>query len=387
MTAATWPTGGSPASTTWKYQGRLDLSPTTTSLYDFAARDYAPGLGAFTSLDSVLGSAQNPLQLNRFLYAAANPATLVDPDGHAFIDQEGTGAAIVNTIVRHTSTVGRGTNRSALLRADAAAEYRATHQRIGSTNSSTAGRRTGPTYTAYVDPQDLATDPGWQRTLKLAEDQAFSPVNAWLNPNQRRANLDSYNALVSAAEANAAGFCGATGSLCQDRQTAQGLGLLSAVDAGLTIASIADAFPGDEVAMSGVDAATAARMVQAEQDLSNDVQRLEGRVMALQDVLDARAQRMRTAAAVGTDEGIDVLGGGGRDLTPEQIRRIAKPGDVTGILPNAHAEPTVIYGAWENNLTIRSLVASRQFCPACQAVIVDAGGTIVAPDKAIWLGP
>ena len=29
------------------------------------------------------GSAQNPLTLNRYLYANANPATLVDPDGHA----------------------------------------------------------------------------------------------------------------------------------------------------------------------------------------------------------------------------------------------------------------------------------------------------------------
>ncbi len=83
ITAATWPTGGSAATANWKYQGRLDLSPTTTSLYDFAAREYSPGLGAFTSLDSVLGSAQNPWQLNRFLYAAANPATLIDPDGHA----------------------------------------------------------------------------------------------------------------------------------------------------------------------------------------------------------------------------------------------------------------------------------------------------------------
>jgi hypothetical protein len=30
----------------------------------------------------VTGSAQNPLSLNRYLYALANPATLVDPDGH-----------------------------------------------------------------------------------------------------------------------------------------------------------------------------------------------------------------------------------------------------------------------------------------------------------------
>ncbi len=86
MTAAVWPTGGSPASSYWKYQGRLDLGPTSTSLYDFAARDYAPGLGTFTGLDSVMGSAQSPTHLNRYLYAAADPTTLVDPDGHAGCD-------------------------------------------------------------------------------------------------------------------------------------------------------------------------------------------------------------------------------------------------------------------------------------------------------------
>ena len=54
----------------------------SADLYDFSARSYDPGLGAFTSFDSVTGSAQNPLTLNRYLYANANPATLVDPDGH-----------------------------------------------------------------------------------------------------------------------------------------------------------------------------------------------------------------------------------------------------------------------------------------------------------------
>jgi putative deaminase of polymorphic toxin system len=46
------------------------------------ARDYAPGTGTFTQLDSVAGGAVNPLTMNRFLYALANPATLIDPDGH-----------------------------------------------------------------------------------------------------------------------------------------------------------------------------------------------------------------------------------------------------------------------------------------------------------------
>ncbi len=69
----------------WKYQGRLDVSPggtNNTTLYAAGARFYAPGLGQFTALDTVSGSAQNPMSMNRFLYAEANPTTLIDPTGH-----------------------------------------------------------------------------------------------------------------------------------------------------------------------------------------------------------------------------------------------------------------------------------------------------------------
>jgi RHS repeat-associated protein len=74
----------------WTYQGRLDVSPAGlgTPLLDLSARFYAPGIGAFTSLDSVIGSVQHPLSMNRFLYAHANPATLVDPTGHYAMETE-----------------------------------------------------------------------------------------------------------------------------------------------------------------------------------------------------------------------------------------------------------------------------------------------------------
>ena len=61
QTVAVWPSGGSAATTSWKYQGRLDLSPSSIPLYAAGARDYAPGLGMFTSLDTFAGSAQDPL--------------------------------------------------------------------------------------------------------------------------------------------------------------------------------------------------------------------------------------------------------------------------------------------------------------------------------------
>jgi RHS repeat-associated protein len=69
----------------WRFQGRLDLAKGGTNapaLYDFGARTYSPGLGTFTSLDTVAGSAVDPRSMNRYLYALANPWTLVDPDGH-----------------------------------------------------------------------------------------------------------------------------------------------------------------------------------------------------------------------------------------------------------------------------------------------------------------
>jgi RHS repeat-associated protein len=72
----------------WKYRGLLGIAPGSIAdqLLDMGARDYAPSLGTFTQLDSVQGGAANPLTMNRFLYALANPATLIDPDGHRPMD-------------------------------------------------------------------------------------------------------------------------------------------------------------------------------------------------------------------------------------------------------------------------------------------------------------
>ena len=83
-TCGSWSADTGSIAVPWRFQGRLlESSSGATDLYDFTARSYDPSLGSFTSFDLVAGSAQNPLTLNRYLYANANPATLVDPDGHA----------------------------------------------------------------------------------------------------------------------------------------------------------------------------------------------------------------------------------------------------------------------------------------------------------------
>ncbi len=105
QTIATGGAGGGPTQP-YRYQGRLDISPDTSQpVYDLGARFYQPSLGVFTQLDSVAGSAQDPLSLNRYLYAEANPATLIDPDGHiamsgAGVDTSGTWSLATARVVQ-----------------------------------------------------------------------------------------------------------------------------------------------------------------------------------------------------------------------------------------------------------------------------------------------
>ncbi len=88
-----WDSGGS-FTNPWRYQGRLDVSPVAgDQLYDYGARFYAPAAGVFTQLDTYTGQALDPRSMNRYLYALANPATLIDPSGHkAEETTNGTGA-------------------------------------------------------------------------------------------------------------------------------------------------------------------------------------------------------------------------------------------------------------------------------------------------------
>lgn len=48
----------------------------------YRARYYASGLGRFVSADTIVPSAGNPADLNRYAYARNSPVKYVDPDGH-----------------------------------------------------------------------------------------------------------------------------------------------------------------------------------------------------------------------------------------------------------------------------------------------------------------
>lgn len=69
-------------------------------MYSLRARYYNPALGRFLSGDTYPVNLGNPVELNRYVYAANRPINLVDPTGH-FALTEG---AITNNSVSRPST-------------------------------------------------------------------------------------------------------------------------------------------------------------------------------------------------------------------------------------------------------------------------------------------
>ncbi|HEX5572881.1 MAG TPA: RHS repeat-associated core domain-containing protein, partial [Ktedonobacterales bacterium] len=60
---------------------RLDAA---SGLYDLRARSYDPTTGRFLSRDPATSTTTDPLQLDRYVYAAGNPIMQRDPSGLDF---------------------------------------------------------------------------------------------------------------------------------------------------------------------------------------------------------------------------------------------------------------------------------------------------------------
>jgi len=71
------------------------------------ARSYAPGTGRFLGMDSWMGSSNNPVSLNKYLYADVNPVMGTDPSGNETLISINTGINIggfVGNIIGITAT-------------------------------------------------------------------------------------------------------------------------------------------------------------------------------------------------------------------------------------------------------------------------------------------
>ena len=404
-------TGSSPvAGATWTYQGRLDVAPSGAGqpLLDGGARFYSPALGTFTSLDAVAGSAQDPLSMNRYLYAEANPATFIDPTGHCtkWIDdicadhRNGTNA-VQKAHHKKWKEAEQRRQRSGANKPTAPWQApRTTKAALDGLKAIVAGLKqasapapaaTITDYRVYIDPDDLAADEGWRRLMDSSYNDIISGRYIGydgLPTDEGRQAYAQYESLLGWQRDNERGFCGATGSLCAARAEARGLGILGAAELFLTGVAAVDPIPGDEIAAGGVDIATSQRIARVREELAVEASRLEGRATELSELLGDIARNHRVTAAGSTWEGPTVVGGGRRDLDP--IQRRAAGSDITAHWPGEHAEPTVLQEMFARGLSPRALSMSGgpgEFCPACRVIIVENGGTIISPTQAVWYGP
>ena len=73
---------------------------TNLNQYYLRARYYDQNIGRFTRQDTWMGRNADPITLNKYLYANANPANMIDPSGHLSI---GSLMAAVGNLARLTT--------------------------------------------------------------------------------------------------------------------------------------------------------------------------------------------------------------------------------------------------------------------------------------------
>ena len=96
--------GSVPVGTDYLFTGQqYDAS---TELYRLRARYYSPSMGRFLSQDTWATNFRDPMEYNRYSYAANNPATYSDPSGH-FVDTSQILSKIKAQVVGALSTAGR----------------------------------------------------------------------------------------------------------------------------------------------------------------------------------------------------------------------------------------------------------------------------------------
>ncbi|MCI0583533.1 MAG: RHS repeat-associated core domain-containing protein [Chloroflexi bacterium] len=302
-TGGAWDSGGS-FTNPWRYQGRLDVSPVAgDQLYDYGARFYAPAAGVLTQLDSYAGQALDPRSMNRYLYAEANPATLIDPDGHmATTDDSGYVAEPVGDPDVHQAWEA---NKQ---------QARADEQRQIDAINTTACQRTGvcssdALATVYYNPWAVEADPVWNEMKNAI---SATCIGFGFEQGESRANgCSMYAEMTEWERANYEGYCKSNADLCRDTEAAKTESAILLLLVGIEVGAAAF-----EIFASGALPATIARQQVSQQRLD--------RLLAL------GAREGFTVAARGRWRGLTIIG-----HSPEYEKLAAEIGARFFSVPNS----------------------------------------------------
>lgn len=322
-------------------------------------RIYDPVLGRFLSADLIVQAPMSLQSYNRYSYVLNNPLTLFDPSGFAsttpVLDAViGTLHALAAPVVvpyrtvfdndRLTTEIATGWQSDS-----AASESAGRNGTLGALNrfNPLAQIYNGVTGEDLSNDRQLNTEQRWQNGVGGLYGTALIVAPA----------LGKGPVATPAATAEAAASV-----------TTETSSRLTTTPVPAVVSAAPDVVQ--------VNPSTAAPVTATADALTS-------RAQAVHSALDPVAQNMRTTAALGTDQGTTIIGGGARDLTPAQ-RAALQPGEVAARLPGQHAEVTVLTAARASGQSPQALSVTRDICAHCQAAIESSGGTVNTPRTATW---
>lgn len=121
----------------------------------------------------------------------------------------------------------------------------------------------------------------------------------------------------------------------------------------------------------------------ADVTLADDTAAAIVRAKEINSVLHPIAAKNRTVAVVKTEEGIDIVGSGVRDLERQQLAMLGN-GEVPAALSGAHAEITAIEQAMALGLTPTVIGTSRSICTHCELSLAMRGWVQTSPNSAVF---
>jgi RHS repeat-associated protein len=367
-----------------------------TGLYYYGSRYYDPVIGRFLSPDSIIPNIYDAQSFNRYSYVRNNPIIHIDPSGHQEVDVGGGdvgpdlgggevgdgGTEFSTTIVNVPTGLGY------IEVCTGPPELEVCTIKITARRIENFTPQITSVPTVYINT--VGAPPSWRLpphdmisatmdySRRISEYAGFSDSMSfqhkgppyipipWMSElmdlgytePQAKALIDMINMENRMASINYhMAWIGGT-----------------AFQVLLLFFSMATGESGGIAGIAGAERTAAAGEMEA----------LGTRAMQIHGALDPIAADMRTTAVMSTKDGINIIAGGARDLTPAQ-RAMLGPGEVAAKLPGVHAEITAVRHAAANGLTPQTMTVTRTICPSCAAAIQQSGGTLLTPRTVIWL--
>jgi RHS repeat-associated protein len=313
-------------------------------LDNFNARDFAPRLGRLTSVDPVSGNQAAPQSWNRYAYVRNNPIGRVDPSG-AF------DGPVATPTTNCRQEAGAYWCPGSLFIPNpfdpSSADVLFNPDRQGYRGGEEMGMAEMQ-YGASVDEQ-------FMNSAVAAASEPPPPVPVVTTTEEYRlegATPPTFNDLI--------------GDIGQRSSDGLKVGM-----AGIGVAWVLGAGGGLSVG------------ILAGGEGLGGVAGLASRAGQVHGVLDKFAATHRTTAVLRTKEGVDILAGGGRDLSLAQ-QALVRSGEIVAKLPGAHAEITALSHAAGARMAPAAIAATRAFCPRCIEAITSSGGVLTGPTTAFW---